>query len=230
MTQANTRATGDHPQGLSRTLSLALCLLVGLPLANGGTLQLTVLAKDGLPLADAVVTLDMPGIAPPALSNPASNVTISQQKMQFSPMVSLIMVGSKVKFANLDSWDHHVRGLPMGLIGTHTPAGFELRLPGKVADKEPTSTEVTFDKPGLHQLSCHLHGSMRGFIVVTDAPWAAKTDSTGVLTLRDVPEGAARLRLWHPDQLLEMPPTVLQINALTATTLQTAIQPRRRRS
>lgn len=45
------------------------------------------------------------------------------------------------------------------------------------------------------------HGSMRGFVVVTDSPWAAKTDSTGVVSFRDVPEGAARLRVWHADQL-----------------------------
>jgi hypothetical protein len=70
---------------------------------------------------------------------------------------------------------------------------------------------------------------MRGFLFVTDSPWAVKTDAAGVATLQGVPEGVARLRVWHPDQLVEAAPTALNVTPLTALNVPTQVQPRRRR-
>jgi plastocyanin len=212
-----------------------LCLLLTC-LSVGGwaaTVQVTVLGRDGQPLSDAVVILE--GTASTPAKPLPVQATISQQKMQFVPMVSVVPVGSRVRFTNLDSWDHHVRGLPvapgMAAGDAAAPApGFELRLAGKADGREAHSADVTLDKPGPLQLGCHLHGSMRGFVVVTDSPWAAKTDATGVVSFRDVPEGAARLRVWHADQLVDLPVTAVQIMPVTALSVPTPVQPRRRRS
>lgn len=220
-----------------RTLT-ALVVTALLPgVAMAATVQMTVLGRDGQPLPDAVVIIESSAankIAAPALQGGAVTTTIVQQKMQFVPLISIVPVGSRVRFTNLDNWDHHVRGLPASLGGSGTATGepqlgFELRVGGRTEGKEPNSADITPDKTGLVQLGCHLHGSMRGYMMVTDSPWAAKTDASGAVSFKDVPEGSARLRVWHPDQLLDTPVTALQVVAVTTATVATQIQPRRRR-
>jgi hypothetical protein len=39
---------------------------------------------------------------------------------------------------------------------------------------------------------------MRGYIRVTDTPFAGKTDHNGLVTLSGVPGGSARVTVWHP--------------------------------
>ena len=199
-------------------------------MAQAATVQVTVLGRDGKPLADAVVVVEPAAGAKPAAPAPVSAV-INQQKMQFLPGTAVLPVGSKVTFTNLDTWEHHVRGTPAGLASLNpgTQPGFELRLGGRVEGKEPTSADVVLDKAGAVQLSCHLHGSMRGFIFVADSPWTVLTDANGVATLQNVPEGAAKVRIVHADQLLEATPVAVTITQVTALNLPTQVQPRRRR-
>jgi hypothetical protein len=51
----------------------------------------------------------------------------------------------------------------------------------------------------------------------------------GVALLPNVPEGAARLRAWHPEPLLEATPTASTIRPVTAMSAPTGTTPRRRR-
>jgi len=210
------------------TTAVALTALTAA--AQAATVQVTVTGRDGQPLPDAVVVIE-PAHAAKARAAAPVQATITQQKMQFTPAVSVLPVGSRVRFTNLDGWEHHVRGLPAGLAGLNAgpKAGFELRLDGRTDGKEPQSAEVTLDKAGPLALGCHIHGSMRGFIFVADTPWALKTDAAGVATLQDVPEGAARVRVWHADQLVEAAPVAAHITAVTALDVPTQVQPRRRR-
>lgn len=213
------------------TTTLWLIAAALLPMAaHAATVQVTVLARDGKPLADAVVVIEPTAGAKPTAPAPKATV-ITQQKMQFVPSTSVVPVGSKVTFTNLDSWEHHVRGTPAGLASLNAGAstGFELRLDGKAEGKEPASTEVTLNKAGAMQLGCHLHGSMRGFIFVADSPWTVQTDANGVATLQGVPEGAAKVRVVHADQLIEPPLVAVNITPVSALSLPTQVQPRRRR-
>ena len=70
---------------------------------------------------------------------------------------------------------------------------------------------------------------MRGFIFVTDSPWTVQTYANGVATMQGVPEGAARVRVVHADQIVEAPPMAVNITPVTALNLPTQVQPRRRR-
>lgn len=198
--------------------------------ATAGTLQVTVTGKDGQPLPDAVVLVE-PASGARGKAPPPVQTSIAQHKMQFVPAVSVVPVGSRVRFTNQDGWDHHVRGAPAGLAGLSAgaSAGFELRLAGQVSGQPAASTEVVMGQPGPLQLGCHLHGSMRGFVYVADTPWVVKTDAQGVATLGDVPEGAARVRVWHPDQLVEGAPVPVQVQAVSTATVPTQVVPRRRR-
>jgi len=215
---------------LCHTALALTALVVSAQAAQAATVQVTVTGRDGQPLADAVVVIE-PANAPKARTPSPVQATITQQKMQFVPAVSVLPVGSRVRFTNLDGWEHHVRGLPAGLAGLNAgpKAGFELRLDGRTEGKEPQGADVTLNQAGPLALGCHIHGSMRGFVFVADTPWAVKTDAAGVATLQDVPEGAARVRVWHADQLVEAAPVAANITAVTALAVPTQVQPRRRR-
>lgn len=221
---------GAAPLRGSLRTALSIALVLGGTLTQAATLQVTVLARDGQPLSDAVVLLEPAAGAVPKAPAPIS-ITIEQQKMQFQPAVSLVPLGSQLKFSNLDAWEHHVRGGPSGLAAFSSTgkAGFELRLEGRAEGKPPAMATVTVGQTGPIQLGCHLHGSMRGFVYVTDNPWAVKTGTDGVAVLPDVPEGAARLRVWHPEQLVEAAATPVNITSVTALKLPTQVQPRKRR-
>ena len=150
--------------------------------------------------------------------------------MQFAPAVSIAPVGARVRFVNNDTWDHHVRANAAGLQQLATTGGFEFRLAGKTDGKAGNAAEVAFDKAGPVQLGCHLHGSMRGHVYVTDSPFTAKTDAQGQAQFDGVPEGAAQLRVWHADQLIDLPTQALTLSASASkVSVQLQVVPRRRR-
>jgi plastocyanin len=202
--------------------------------AQAGKLLVSVLDKDGKPVQDAVVVVT-PANKSVVPKNPLpTQATIHQEKMQFVPAVTVVPVGAKVQFINNDPWDHHVRSSPAGMGQfSATNAGFELRLEGKPDGKPAKASEVTLDKAGVlgaTLLGCFIHGSMRGYLYASESPWAAKTGSEGIASFEDLPEGAAQVKVWQAEQLIDIAPQQLTVSAVPAkTTLQLTVVPRRRR-
>ncbi|MFN3377208.1 MAG: plastocyanin [Burkholderiaceae bacterium] len=189
-----------------------------------------VLDRDGRPVQDAVVVLYPTGAATaPAALLPAAPV-IEQERMRFVPQVTVVAPGTKVRFTNLDRWDHHVRGTSVSAPGVPDSAGFELRLAGKTEGRASDQAEVRFDQVGVVLLGCHLHGSMRGHVFVTDSAWTVKTDADGIARLSGVPDGPAQLRVWQADQLVDVPRRTVQVSATPVLeSVQLSVVPRRRR-
>ena len=197
--------------------------------ASAGNVQILVLDKEGKPVVDAVVVM-YPGTATPNPALVPRTATVVQEKMRFVPEVTVVTTGTSVRFTNQDRWDHHLCGSTAGLVAAPTTDGFEMRLAGKVDGKTASSSDVTMDKPGATFLSCHIHGSMRGTIFVTDSDWTLKTNADGLAQFANVPSGAVKMRVWHPDQLLDLAPQVLQVNdAALNQTVKLSVVPRRRR-
>jgi plastocyanin len=208
---------------LSWPTALALALGVG-GAAGAATLRVTVTDRQGEPAANvAVVVLPDRPVAHPAAS-PTTTV-VTQERMQFVPMVTMVRPGSTVRFTNRDSFDHHVRGLG--------PAhSFELRVDARAAPGEPVP-EVTLTHPGPLSLSCHLHSTMRGGLYVSESPWFGVTDEQGRVEITALPAGPYRVKLWHPEQFLDQTDTAGEVPA-EATTLTHAARlnftPRKRRT
>ena len=201
---------------------------------SAGSLTVSVVDKEGKPVPDAVVVVVpanksvLPKTSLPALAS------ITQEKMQFVPAVTLVPVGAKVSFINNDPWDHHVRSSPAGLGQFNTAkAGFEIRLEGKPEGKSAKRSEVTLDKAGVMDatlLGCFLHGSMRGYIFATESPWAVKTLTDGVAVFDDLPDGVAQVKVWQADQLVDLAPQSFNISATPGKiSVQLSVTPRRRR-
>lgn len=202
--------------------------------AMAGSLSVSVVDKEGKPVQDAVVVI-VPANKTVLPKKPlATQAVINQEKMQFIPAVTLVPVGAKVNFVNNDPWDHHVRSSPAGMGQFNTTnAGFELRLEGKSEGKPAKGSEVTLDKAGVigaTLLGCFIHGSMRGYVYASDSPWAAKTGPDGMAVFDDLPDGAAQVKLWQADQLVDVPVQSATIGAAPAkSSFQLTVVPRRRR-
>jgi plastocyanin len=124
-----------------------------------------------------------------AAATPAAEVApIVQKDLRFQPYVTAVPLGATVRFVNRDRFDHHVKSVAGGPLGSIAPAKeFEFRLPKPRAGNE-TSAELKMDAAGSIGLGCHLHGSMRGHLFVSPTPWVAVTDAAG----RAVLPGRAR--------------------------------------
>jgi len=225
--------TTSLPKTLRLTALGALCAFTQLALA--GNLTVVVTDKEGRPVPDAVVVIvptDKTALPRSPLSKDA---TINQEKMQFIPAVSLVATGAKIRLVNNDPWNHHVKSSPGGINQFNTTkVAFEVVLEGKPEGKAAKFVDVTLDSPGVvtaNVLGCLIHGSMRGFMFVSDSPWAAKTGANGAASFENLPDGASQVKVWQADQLIDLPPQTVQINATSAiSTFQLSVTPRRRRS
>ena len=224
-------------KNLSNTLLLtalgALCAFT--PLALAGNLTVVVADKEGRPVPDAVVVIVPTNKSVLPKTALPREATINQEKMQFIPAVTLVQVGAKIHLVNNDPWNHHVKSSPSGIDQFNTTkVGFEVLLEGKSEGKAAKPVDVLLDSPGVvtaNVLGCFIHGSMRGFMFVSDSPWAAKTGANGAATFEDLPDGAAQIKVWQADQLIDLVPQSVQINATPAiSTFQLSVTPRRRRT
>lgn len=148
---------------------------------GAASFQATLVDAQGKPVDGGVITLQGPTDAP----LPVQTAIMDQVQKQFQPSVLAVHTSTKVSFPNSDNIRHQVYSF--------SPAKrFELRL------YEGTPSEpITFDKPGAVVLGCNIHDWMVGYIYVTDDPWFAVTDATGVVTLQ-LPAGHYNVTLWHP--------------------------------
>jgi plastocyanin len=157
-----------------------------LGLASGSraaTLTVTVLLPNGHPLGGVVVTAN-PETGP---AHPAAPVraVIDQLNRAFVPDLLVIPTGSAVAFPNSDSVNHQ--------IYSFSPAK-RFQLPLYRGKPYPP---VRFDQPGVVTLGCNIHDDMLAYVIVTDAPFFGRTNTTGSWSI-DVPGGSYRVSIWHP--------------------------------
>jgi plastocyanin len=207
--------------------SLAAAFALAAASTQAARLQISVSTPDGKPASDVAVLLTPTaawGSQP--LPEPA---VIAQQNIRFQPFITVVPVGGTVRFVNKDRYDHHVRSQPGGPLGNIAPAKqFEFRMAGTAAGKEGTPAELKMDVPGSVALGCHLHGSMRGHVLVSTTPWYAVTDDKGQAVIDGVPDGQAELKVWHPDQLTEQAMTRVQVGSQASAEAKLNFAPRRR--
>ena len=111
--------------------------------------------------------------------------TMEQKNRRFIPETLVVPAGSTVSFPNLDPIFHNVFSLSK-------PQSFDL---GNYP-KDHTRT-VTFSKPGIVFVNCHLHSNMAAAIVVSPNQWSTKADAAGRFTLSGAPSGSYTIVAWH---------------------------------
>ncbi|HUQ95746.1 MAG TPA: carboxypeptidase regulatory-like domain-containing protein [Bryobacteraceae bacterium] len=120
----------------------------------------------------------------PRASAPVT-VTMEQKNRRFVPDTVVVPAGSSVSFPNLDPIFHNVFSLSK-------PKSFDLGNYPK-----DHSRQVTFSKPGIVFVNCHLHPNMGAVIVVTPNRWSTKADPAGRFVLSGIPDGSYTVVAWH---------------------------------
>ena len=126
-----------------------------------------------------------PGATPISASPKAAALPMQQLNRRFSPDLIVVPTGGAVSFPNMDPIFHNVFSLSK-------PKAFDLGS----YDKGDSRT-VTFTKPGVVYVYCHLHPNMEATIVVTPNRWYARSDASGQYRIPDVPPGHYTLVAWH---------------------------------
>lgn len=217
------------PPFVSPRVRRACCALWlgALPAAWAADLQVYVTTPDGKPAPDVVVAVLPPGPVA-AFAPPAEPALIVQKDIRFQPYVTAVPLGGTLRFVNRDRFDHHVRSVPGGPLGSIAPAkSFDFRLAAARGSNEP-SAEVKMDAVGATGIGCHLHGSMRAHVYVSPTPWVAVTNAAGRAVISGAPDGAVELRLWHPDQLVAQANVPATLAGTSTTEAKLNFTPRRR--
>jgi plastocyanin len=157
-------------------------------------LTVTVLLPGGQPLSGVVVTA-RPAVGPVPAAPPIQAI-MDQVDKAFVPDLLVIPTGSTVGFPNSDSVSHQ--------IYSFSPAK-RFQLPLYRGKPYPP---VQFDQPGVVTLGCNIHDSMLAYVVVTDAPFFGRTNTTGSWT-GEVAAGSYQVTIWHP-RLRDNDPKILQ--------------------
>jgi plastocyanin len=161
-------------------LLFVLVVVVAATSSASSTVSGTVTLKGLKTNADAVVSLEAPGLA---LHPPAEPVRIDQKGFRFIPHVTVLQTGSSVRFLNNDPEPHNVYS-PEGRYNLGTwPTG--------------DTRDHAFTKAGVYSQLCNIHPDMLAFVVVLDTPYFAVTDAAGAFTIRSVPPGTYTLVVWH---------------------------------
>lgn len=176
---------------MRRVLANGLPILVlAVPLLAGGLQGPVRLHEKGgkvrPSLQDCVAILE-PLDAPLAAPGPSRPVSIRTVGKQFHPRISLATPGTEVAFPNLDHILHNVFSVTEGNrfdTGQYQPGD---------------APKVKVVRPGLVKLYCNVHHQMNAFLWVVTTPFAQVLDGRAGLAFDQVPPGAYRLRLWHPE-------------------------------
>jgi plastocyanin len=167
-----------------KTAIVLLAALVALPVM-AGDIHGKVTAHGVRNSADAVVYVAaIPGKTFPA---PPAHARIDQKNMTFTPHVLPVLAGTTVDFLNSDAVLHNVFS------------------PDACADRFNLGTwpqgqvkSYTFKKECAAALLCKVHPEMEGFVVAVPTPYYAVTSADGSYVIKDVPDGAYTVKVWHP--------------------------------
>lgn len=152
---------------------------------HAGPLTVDVLDRDGIPV-QGVAVYAVRDHGSPAVTADPPHAIMDQVDFEFMPHILVVQSGTVVEFPNSDNVNHHVYSF--------SPAkSFELPL-----YKGSVHPPLIFDEAGIVTLGCNIHDGMLGYILVVDSPWFARTDAAGVATLKTLPEGRYRIRVWTP--------------------------------
>lgn len=121
--------------------------------------------------------------APPAVAAVRADVTT--ERRTFSPHVTVVPIGSTVRFPNRDGFNHNVFSLS---DGNQFDLGLYERGEGKSA---------AFATTGIVNVFCNVHSTMSAIIVVRNTPWFAQPSVDGSFTIASVPPGEYVLHTWH---------------------------------
>lgn len=154
-----------------------------------------------------------PAAVHPELKKEPKTVTLALSGCQFDPRVVLLTAGDTLRVTNADPVDHHFN------FNAFTNPAVRIDLaPGAVELLKLDQAEIA-----PVPVECHIHSWMKGWVVVFDTPYIAKSDEQGILYIKNLPAGAIlHFRMFHERagqnaalQRVDAPPLPLRRNILS---------------
>lgn len=168
---------------MARSLLLILLALAAAAPARSESLVARVRNAAGEPVRDAVVYVEP---VEPLASPPAPETTVIDQiDKEFVPYVTVVPVGTSIRFPNRDGIRHHVYSFSEA-------KSFEIPL---YQGMPPEA--IDFHRTGEVVLGCNIHDWMKAYVFVVDTPWFAVSDAGGRARV-ELPPGRYRAFVWHP--------------------------------
>jgi len=118
-------------------------------------------------------------------SEPGPTATIVQEDKTFIPHVTVIRIGTAVKFPNNDPFFHNVFSLYNG-------KRFDLGL-----YESGTSKTLRFLRPGVSYLFCNIHENMSAVVIAVDTPYFGVSDRAGAVLIEGVPDGRYTMHVFY---------------------------------
>jgi len=118
-------------------------------------------------------------------AKPMKDAMVDQRDRTFIPHVSVVTVGTKVRFPNNDVVFHNV-------FTEYHSERFDLGMYPK-----GTTKIQTFDRPGLAILLCNIHPYMSAFVMCVDTPYYAVADKNGQFHIANVASGEYNVHVWQ---------------------------------
>lgn len=176
--------------GFSTLAVLGLAAASTIPMASSraaasSAVRIQIVDDRGVPVRDAVVEIASAAGAKGPIRFPW-RAAMAQKDFAFVPGTLIVQKGASVAFPNLDRVRHSIYSFSK-------PARFAIDLYGR----DQTRSQG-FPISGTVAIGCNIHDTMRGYIRVVDTPYAARTDQNGYATIAAVPDGGARITIWHP--------------------------------
>ncbi|MHA1538580.1 MAG: carboxypeptidase regulatory-like domain-containing protein [Alphaproteobacteria bacterium] len=146
---------------------------------------------NGKALLDAVVYLYKVKQGKP-MPKAIMKIKINQKKCAFEPYMSVLGNGGDITVVNSDPTLHNIHTYE--LIGRARRTVINVSQP-KMGDMF-TKTIKLRRGPGM-KLECDAHNFMHAFMFVARNPYYAVVDKNGGFTIKDVPPGKYKIRVWH---------------------------------
>jgi len=164
--------------------------------AQPATLSGKVSVRNARDNSNAVVYIEkIPG---KTFSPPRDPLPLDQRDLKFIPHVLPILVGTKVAFPNSDVVRHHV----------FSPGPTQKFSLGTYRVGE--TKYLVFNSPGIVDLLCNIHAEMSAYVVVTETPYYAVSDSQGNYAIENLPPGRYVVRVWH-ERNSKFPPREIEV-------------------
>jgi plastocyanin len=145
----------------------------------------------GKGVANAIISLE--GVAEGKKCEKSKKVRLSQTRCEYSPHVMVVAPGTHLEIANNDVILHNVHAYDF-LKASRSIFNIAQPIKGQCTPvKDSQLSQV-----GLIEATCDAgHPWMSAYIMVAPHPYYAVTDANGNFTLKDVPPGAYKLKMWH---------------------------------
>ena len=119
---------------------------------------------------------------------PKTQAILDQNGCVYVPHVLGVMKGQEVLIKNSDATLHNIHGLP------EENAEFNFAMPKVVKEKKSTFSTA---EPDPFYIKCDVHPWMKAWILVSDHPYFAVTDSKGNFSIDGIPSGTYEVVCWQ---------------------------------